>query len=85
MKGKKKMKDISPLASAMLEDEAVRLQSQKRSKEYLENIDDVYDSTPFWMWCIFYFALGMLFTITVDTVTYGTSIHEVLKWLKEFT
>jgi len=55
----------SALATAMLEDESVRLASQTRSKEYLDKLDEQDNRIPFWMWCTLWFILGVFFDMTI--------------------
>ncbi len=59
------------LAAAMIEDEVVRDYSYRNSRAYLERIDEEDSRTPFWMFAVLYFILGMLFIITVDNISYG--------------
>jgi len=60
-------KNRSPLAAAFLEDEAVRISSQDRSREYILNKEEDESGMRPWMWCLLYFALGMLFALTVPS------------------
>ena len=60
-------KNRSPLAAAFLEDEAVRISSQDRSREYLINKEEDHSGMKSWMWNVLYFALGMLFALTVPS------------------
>lgn len=53
-------KDNSPLAKAFLEDESVRLASQRRSAEYLDIVEKEKNAMPGWMWPVLYFLLGYL-------------------------
>lgn len=57
----------SPLAAAFLEDEAVRTSSQDRSREYLINREEDVSGMRPWMWNLLYFALGMLFALTIPS------------------
>jgi hypothetical protein len=66
------------LAKAFMEDEVVRQASRQNSLEYLKRVDEEYDRTPFWIWCLLYFNLGILFTVTVETFALNTTI---LDWL----
>lgn len=59
------------LAKAIMDDEAIRRASVENSRAYLNRIEEETSGTPFWMWCTLYFILGMLFMITVDTVSFG--------------
>ena len=43
-------KNRSPLAAAFLEDEAVRISSQDRSREYLINKEEDVSGMRPWMW-----------------------------------
>ena len=69
------------LATAIWDDEAVRHASAENSAAYLDRIDEQESRTPFWMWCVLYFILGMLFMITVDTVSFGW--EELLVYFQE--
>ena len=55
----------SSLAEALIEDEAVRMSSEKRSRSYLNAKDEREDSVPFWMWCVLWFVLGVFFDMTI--------------------
>ena len=55
------------LATAILEDESVRLASEANSRAYLKRKQDE-DTVPFWVWCTMYFILGILFMISVENV-----------------
>jgi hypothetical protein len=77
-------KPNSPLAKALLEDEASRLASENKLKLTLEKRDEEDSSVPFWMWCAIWFILGIFFGLTTpDTIatlwynysTYGTLLH----------
>jgi len=59
----------SPLAKAILEDEAVRIASENRSKEYLDKIDEYDNRIPFWMWCTLWFILGIFFDMTIINIS----------------
>jgi hypothetical protein len=59
------VKDKSPLAMAMLEDEAVRLGAEKAARDHLNQVYEHNDGMPFWMWAMLWFVVGMLFDITV--------------------
>ncbi len=75
------------LAAAMIEDEVVRDYSYRNSRAYLERIDEEDSRTPFWMFAVLYFILGMLFIITVDNISYGWEdmrmIFEYLNFSKQ--
>jgi len=60
-------KNRSPLAAAFLEDEAVRISSQDRSREYILNKEEDNSGMKPWMWNLLYFALGMLFALTIPS------------------
>ena len=60
-------KNRSPLAAAFLEDEAVRISSQDRSREYILNKEEDESGMSPWMWNALYFALGMLFALTAPS------------------
>lgn len=60
-------KNRSPLAAAFLEDEAVRISSQDRSREYILNNEKDHSGMRSWMWNLLYFALGMLVALTVPS------------------
>ena len=60
-------KNRSPLAAAFLEDEAVRISSQDRSREYILNKEEDESGMSPWMWNVLYFTLGVLFALTVPT------------------
>ena len=53
----------------------------------LERIDEEDSRTPFWMFAVLYFILGMLFIITVDNISYGWEdmrmIFEYLNFSKQ--
>lgn len=55
------------LAVAILDDESIRLASQANSRAYLKRKQDE-DTVPFWIWCILYFTLGILFMISVENI-----------------
>ncbi len=55
------------MANAILEDEAISLASQERSRVYLNEKEED-DRIPMWAWCLMYFFLGILFMISVDNV-----------------
>lgn len=57
-------KNRSPLAAAFIEDEAVRISSQDRSRKYIMNKEEDESGMRPWMWCTLYFVLGMLFALT---------------------
>jgi len=57
-------KNRSPLAAAFLEDEAVRISSQDRSREYILNKEEDESGMSPWMWNLLYFVLGMIFALT---------------------
>lgn len=46
---------------AFQEDEAIKLTSQKRSIQYLKDIEDEENKIPLWCWCFGSFAIGMIF------------------------
>ncbi len=58
----------SLLAQAMLEDEAVRKASEIASENFMDKVEDEKNEMPFWMWCVLYFCLGMLFTMTIPAL-----------------
>jgi len=62
------VKDRSPLAMAMLEDEAVRLGAEKAARDHLNRLDEEDSRMPFWMWAMLWFVVGMLFDITVTNL-----------------
>lgn len=55
----------SAVAKAFLEDEAVRLASEKRSEKYLKLVEDEKSEVPFWVWALLFFILGMLTTLSI--------------------
>jgi len=65
---KEAVKDRSPLAMAMLEDDAVRLAGEKAAEAHLKAIDEEDSRMPFWMWAMLWFIVGMLFDITVTNL-----------------
>ncbi len=65
---KKNDKGRALLATAILEDESVRLASQANSKAYLKEKWEREDRMSEWMWNLLYFALGMLFVISMENV-----------------
>jgi len=73
-----KSNDVFKLAIA--EDEAVRQASRQRSQKYLERVEDETSGTPFWMWCVLYFILGMFFNMTVD-LNVAAHIDTITVWL----
>ena len=68
---KKDEKKRAILAAALLEDEAVRLASTKNCEVHLKEKEEEDKRTPFWMFCVLYFILGMLSMITFDSIFYG--------------
>ena len=64
-------KNRSPLAAAFLEDEAVRISSQDRSRKYILNKEEDESGMRPWMWNTLYFVLGMLFALTAPTTLSG--------------
>jgi hypothetical protein len=55
----------SPLAAAFLEDEAVRLASEKASRQYLLEKEEEETGMKPWMWNLMWFIIGMLFMLTM--------------------
>jgi len=55
----------SPLAAAFIEDEGVRLASEKRSRDYVLKNEEEDDTMKPWMWNLLWFILGMLFAFTM--------------------
>lgn len=68
--------DRSPLATAFLEDEAVRLAAEKKARAFVLKREEEDDRTPLWHWCVLYFLLGMLFSFSVPAI--GTLIWEFI-------
>ena len=62
--------DVSPLTRAVLEDEAVRIASQKRSAEYLDIVEKEKNYTPQAMWYFLFFLLGFLTCLSEPAVFY---------------
>ncbi len=62
------VKDKSPLAMAMLEDEAVRLGAEKAAQAHFDKIDEEESGMPYWAWAILWFVVGMFFDITVTNL-----------------
>jgi hypothetical protein len=57
-------KENSPVIRAMIEDEAARLASQKRSKEYIDMIEKERNHMPEWIWNLLFFLLGFLIALS---------------------
>jgi hypothetical protein len=60
----------SSLASAMLEDESVRLQAEKDARDHLISIEEEEDSVSPWTWNLLFFLLGMLFAMSEPAIFY---------------
>lgn len=71
---KKQEKIKSALAKAFLDDEASRLESQKRSIQYVKDIDEKNSNMPEWSWNLLWFAIGILFVMTVENFVLHTTI-----------
>lgn len=69
-KFKKNDKARSVMLKAMMEDETVRLASQENSRNYLIKKEED-NRTPFWMFCVLYFVLGIIFMISIENITLG--------------
>ena len=63
-------KEQPKLVMAMLEDETVRLASQKRSAEFIDLVEKEKNYMPEWMWYLLFFLLGMLFTLSEPAIFY---------------
>jgi len=70
--------DKAAIAKALIEDEQVRLASQKRSFEYLNRVENEKNEMPNWMWNALYFALGVLVTLSVPS--WSMVLHNVIKY-----
>ena len=56
----------TPLAMAILEDEAVRLTAQKNAREYVLACEDEKNEMKPWVWNLLFFVLGILTAISID-------------------
>lgn len=65
------------LAAAILEDEAVRVASEKRAQAHCDKIDEEASQIPFWAWAILWFALGILFSISIQNT--GMFVYHYLR------
>lgn len=75
---KKKENIKHALANAFMEDENIRKASQERSVEYLKSLDEQDTRVPEWQWNLLYFALGILFVMTIENVVLNTTL---IDWL----
>jgi hypothetical protein len=71
----------SGLATAILEDAAVRMDSEKRSDAYLKAKDEYTDGTPFWMWCLLWYILGMFTIMTIDA-SLTDALVKLSEWIQ---
>lgn len=63
-------KEQPRLVMAMLEDESVRVDSQKRSAEYLDLVEKEKNYMAPWIWNLLFFLLGMLFAMSEPAIFY---------------
>ena len=59
------------LGKAMMEDQFLRLESQNNSHRYLKEKEDRDSTIPSWVWNLLWFALGVLFTISLEKSIVG--------------
>jgi hypothetical protein len=58
----------SPLAEALLEDEIIRDKAVRLAREYVTKNARRRDHVPFWVWCVLWFIVGMLFDMSVTNL-----------------
>lgn len=61
------VKPRSPLATALLEDEAVRLRSQRDSEAFLLRREEEASGMSNWAWAVLWALFGVLLTVTLHT------------------
>jgi choline-glycine betaine transporter len=67
----------SPLAKAILDDEASRQQSERGARTYLTKKWAHEDKVPYWAWAIGWSAFGVLLCLSV--LTSGPTILDMIK------
>jgi len=75
------MQDIvkakSPLAKAMLDDEASRIQSERKARAYLKKKWAHEDRVPYWAWAVGWTAFGVLLCLSI--LSSGPTVLDMVK------
>jgi hypothetical protein len=66
----------TPLAKALLEDESWRIAREKELNARFNEQDEIDSRMPFWAWAILYFALGILFSVSVQNL--GMFVYKLI-------
>jgi len=69
------------LAIAFTEDEAIKKASRENSLAYLQKCEAEYDRTPFWVWCLTWFTIGILFASSFEA--FMLQNHQlIVQWIR---
>lgn len=74
---KELVKAKSPLAKAILDDEASRLKSERTARTYLSEKWAKEDKIPYWAWAIGWTTFGVLLCLSI--LSSGPTIFEMAK------